>query len=59
MKTALATLSLTLGTTLATAVHAHEGHGMPGVLHWHVEDVLALLALAVAAVGVAWYIRRK
>jgi hypothetical protein len=55
MKTALFALSL----TLATIAHAHEGHGMPGVMHWHVEDVLALLALAVAAVGVAWYIRRK
>ena len=58
MRTLKHALSLLLAAGLAAA-HAHEGHGMPGAMHWHVEDVLTLLALAATAVGVVWYIRRK
>jgi hypothetical protein len=44
---------------LSTAAQAHEGHGMPGTHHWHAQDMLMLLGLAAAVLGVAWYIRRK
>jgi hypothetical protein len=45
---------------LLTGAHwaqAHEGHGMPGLSHWHAGDVALLLA-AVGAVGL-WLARRK
>ncbi|RVU44246.1 hypothetical protein [Rubrivivax rivuli] len=45
--------------TLSFAAQAHEGHGIPGSHHWHAQDVLMLLGLAAAVLGVAWYIRRK
>ena len=48
------------GLVLAQAqAMAHEGHGLPGTHHWHAEDALLWLALAVAALGVAWFFRRK
>jgi hypothetical protein len=38
---------------------AHEGHGLPGVSHWHASDTLGWLAVAViAAVALVWG-RRK
>ncbi len=53
------TLSTLAAALLATAAQAHEGHGMPGTHHWHTQDVLMLLGLAAAVVGLAWYFRRK
>jgi hypothetical protein len=46
-------LMLVAGASLA---QAHEGHGLPGLSHWHASDVALLLAV-VAAVGV-WLARR-
>ena len=44
------------GTGLA---QAHEGHGLPGLSHWHAGDVGVLLALA-AVIGLGlWLSRRK
>ena len=53
------TLSPLAAALLATAAQAHEGHGLPGSHHWHTQDVLTLLGLAAAVLGVAWYLRRK
>jgi H+/Cl- antiporter ClcA len=39
-------------------VHAHEGHGLPGVSHWHATDVLGFVAVALVAGAVAWWDRR-
>ncbi len=50
----LSTLALLGGAGLAWA---HEGHGLPGLSHWHIGDVALVLA-AVAAVG-WWLARRK
>lgn len=44
-----------LATTLA---HAHEGHGLPGVSHWHAIDTAWVVA-AVAVVAGLWFKRRK
>lgn len=45
----IATASLLASTTLAA--FAHEGHGLPGIGHWHAGDALLWLAgVAVAAV---------
>jgi hypothetical protein len=38
---------------------AHEGHGLPGLSHWHADDVAGLLALVVAAGLGLWLVRRK
>ena len=48
-----------VGASLACAnlAQAHEGHGMPGLSHWHASDVLLALG-AVAALGL-WLARRK
>lgn len=40
----------------AGLAHAHEGHGLPGLSHWHAGDVALVLA-AVAVVGL-WLARR-
>jgi hypothetical protein len=43
----------------AGLARAHEGHGLPGLSHWHAGDVGTLLAL-VAAIGLGlWLSRRK
>lgn len=43
----------------AAHVQAHEGHGLPGLSHWHASDVLLLLSgVAVAALGL-WLAHRK
>jgi hypothetical protein len=47
-------LVLVAGASLA---QAHEGHGLPGLSHWHASDVGLVLA-AVAALGL-WLARRK
>ncbi len=47
-------LVLVAGASLA---QAHEGHGLPGLSHWHASDVSLVLA-AVAALGL-WLARRK
>jgi uncharacterized iron-regulated membrane protein len=41
----------------ASLAQAHEGHGLPGLSHWHIGDVALVLA-AVAAAGL-WLARRK
>ena len=41
----------------AGLAQAHEGHGLPGVSHWHATDTAWLLA-AVAVAGL-WLARRK
>ena len=38
---------------------AHEGHGLPGVSHWHATDTAGLLLVAALAVGALWFGRRK
>ncbi|MCI1192393.1 hypothetical protein MOJ79_11115 [Calidifontimicrobium sp. SYSU G02091] len=51
-----------IGATAALAgwpALAHEGHGLPGVSHWHASDVFGVaLAVAVLA-GLWWFGRRK
>ena len=47
-------LALLAGAGLA---QAHDGHGLPGLSHWHASDVALLLAI-VGAVGL-WLARRK
>ena len=52
----LAALAVLASTGLA---QAHEGHGLPGLSHWHAGDVGVLLALA-AVIGLGlWLSRRK
>ena len=48
-------------TALAWAglVQAHEGHGLPGVAHWHASDALLYLGVAVAVAAGLWLSRRK
>lgn len=57
--TALATVVATSTTLVSTAVHAHEGHGMPGFSHWHGTDVLGFAAIAGVVIGLVWLKGRK
>ena len=42
-------------TVSAGLAHAHEGHGLPGLSHWHAGDVALVLAvIAVAGLWLAW-----
>ena len=41
----------------ATAVFAHDGHGLQGI-HWHATDTLGFIAVA-AMVAVAIWLSRK
>jgi hypothetical protein len=54
------TLITTLAALLSTgAAHAHEGHGLPGISHWHSTDVLGFIAVAALVVGFIWFKGRK
>ncbi len=56
MKKHLTISALMVGAGL---VQAHEGHGLPGSLHWHSDDALVLIALAAVAATGLWLARRK
>lgn len=43
-------------STGATAVFAHEGHGMDGT-HWHATDVWGFIALGGMMVVAIWFAR--
>ena len=51
--------SIALGLLTASAAHAHEGHGMPGLTHWHSTDVWGFIALAGMVAVVIWMKGRK
>ena len=34
---------------------AHEGHGMPGLAHWHASDVLGFVAVVAVIAAVIWF----
>ncbi len=48
-------------SSCASLVRAHEGHGLPGITHWHANDALALVPLValVAVVGAGLWLNRK
>jgi hypothetical protein len=54
--TALAGLLTILCTT---AARAHEGHGLPGLSHWHGTDVWGFMAVAAIAATAIWLKGRK
>ena len=43
----------------SSSAWAHEGHGLPGVSHWHATDTAGLLLVSVLAAGALWFSRRK
>jgi hypothetical protein len=44
---------------IPAAAHAHEGHGLPGISHWHGTDVLGFVAAGALVVGLIWLHGRK
>ncbi len=56
MKKHLLSTSLALGAGL---VQAHSGHGLPGSFHWHADDALLLMVLALMAAIGLWLARQK
>ena len=52
------TLILTAGLLAVQTAHAHEGHGLPGISHWHSTDVLGFV-VATALVALAVYFGKK
>jgi hypothetical protein len=54
------TLRATLAGLLTIPVaHAHEGHGLSGISHWHGTDVLGFVVLALLVVGLIWLKGRR
>ena len=47
--------ALLLCSLLAMPAWAHEGHGLPGMAHWHGTDVLGFVGVAALAAAVAWF----
>ncbi|OGB05110.1 MAG: hypothetical protein A3G29_18270 [Burkholderiales bacterium RIFCSPLOWO2_12_FULL_64_99] len=52
-------LILTAGLLAVQTAHAHEGHGLPGISHWHSTDVLGFVVVAALIAGVIWFKGRK
>ena len=52
------TIAATSALAASTAL-AHEGHGLPGLSHWHASDVFGLVMVVAAAAGLWWFSRRK
>ncbi len=52
-------LSTPLALLLCAAAQAHEGHGLPGISHWHATDTLLLIGAAAVAAAGLWWSRRK
>jgi len=50
---------LLAGAGMAALAQAHEGHGLPGLSHWHADDAALLLVAVVAAAAGWWFSRRK
>ncbi|TFZ01209.1 hypothetical protein [Ramlibacter rhizophilus] len=40
---------------LATTASAHEGHGLPGLAHWHPTDAVGLLLVGGLGALAVWY----
>ena len=53
------TLILTAGLLAVQTAQAHEGHGLPGISHWHSTDVLGFVVVAALIAGVIWFKGRK
>ena len=43
----------------AGLAQAHEGHGLPGVSHWHASDSVGYVVLAAVVAAALWSTRRK
>ncbi len=52
-------LSTLILLAAAGTANAHEGHGLPGLSHWHAGDTTLLLGIAAAAALGLWLARRK
>ena len=48
-----------LALFLCAAAQAHEGHGLPGISHWHASDALLLVGVVAVAAAGLWWSRRK
>jgi hypothetical protein len=59
MKTtnAIKTIASSAITTCASAVFAHDGHGMQGGAHWHATDALGFVVLGIVVATAIWMSR--
>ena len=48
-----------LALFLCATAQAHEGHGLPGISHWHASDALLLVGVVAVAAAGLWWSRRK
>ena len=56
MRRALVTPIATVTGLLSQCAHAHPGHGLPSLSHWHATDLGLLLVAAIA--GAAYLFTR-
>ncbi len=47
-------LSLWSGAACAQVL-AHEGHGMPGVSHWHTSDLVGFALVLLVVIAIIWF----
>jgi hypothetical protein len=57
MKTGL--LGAAASLWIASAAHAHEGHGMPGTSHWHATDIWGFAVAGGVVALLIWMKGRK
>ncbi len=55
LRPTLSRLAATLLAATAPLAQAHEGHGMPGISHWHASDVLGFAAVVGVLLAVTWF----
>ena len=58
MKHTLALSALLCCGLSSVSAWAHEGHGLPGIAHWHGTDVLGFVG-AIAVAAAIWFKGRK
>ena len=58
MKHAPALSALLWCSLSSVSAWAHEGHGLPGIAHWHGTDVLGFVG-AIAVAAAVWLKGRK
>ena len=50
--------TLLCGALTHWSAHAHEGHGLQGISHWHATDTLAFIGVGLV-IALVWAISKR